>query len=164
MTLQNPEPLNEDKTVGVLEGIERGPNTVEFEDVGYTVTQHFRQYAVADADSRVFIGSDGGDLETSLGPLFDAPIVSNYRVREAQTALRAIQDREPKLAPQYTDFDVLFDDQGPVVFRSRESGKLAAVTPARFNWDQPVCGGTKRPQSGPKGPAGPGVGLDADIE
>jgi hypothetical protein len=164
MSLQDPEPLNDAATVGTVESIEPGPNTVEFEDVGYAVTRHFRKHAVADDDSRIFIGSDGGDLETSLGPLFDAPIVSNYEVGQAKTAIRAIQDRDPKLRPRYTDFDVLIDDQGPVVFRGRESGRLAAVTPVRFNWDQPVCGGTKRPESGPRGPVGPGVGLDADIE
>jgi len=152
LSLRGIEPLNDADTVGVVSDIEPAETTVTFHDVGRAVTRHFGQHAVADDDSRVFIGSDGGDLTTSLGPLFDAPVSSNFELGLARTAIGAIQgDGGPEYRPQYVDFDVVFDDAGPVVFRSRETGRLAAVCPIElFNQKEP-----SRPTGPPTGPIGP---------
>jgi len=144
MTLKSVDPLTDENTVGVLKEFERGPNTVAFENARFAISTRLDD-AVGDEESRLFIGSDGGELEVSYGPLFDAPIVTNFRKWEASLALRTLREevgREP--------VDLLFDDAGPIVFRS--DGVMTVVTPARFPWQhgsQP-----QRPQS----PGGPGVG------
>jgi hypothetical protein len=158
MRLTDVDPLNDAKTVGIVHEFEPAETTVTFHDVGYPVTRHFKKHAVADEDSRIFIASNDGELETDFGPVFDAPICTNFELQLARTALDAIQDADVTYGPRYVDFDVLFDDTGPVVFRHRETKRKAAVCPVTFEWDQPVGGGTVRPESAPSGPCGPTVG------
>jgi hypothetical protein len=163
MRLTDVEPLNDANTVGIVHEYEPAETTVTFHDVGYPVTRHFRDHAVADEDTRIFIACNDGELETDFGPVFDAPICTNFELQLARTALEAIQD-DPTYRPGYVEFDVLFDDTGPVVFRHRETKRKAAVCPVTFKWDSPVGGGTVRPESAPSGPCGPTVGGVDDGE
>ena len=148
MTLKSFEPLNEENTVGILNEWQRGPNTVEFSNVRPAISCRLDD-EIGDEDSRLFIGSASGELEVSYGPLFDVPIVTNVRKWEAALALRTLREQVG-----YADVDLLFDDAGPIVFRSEEM--MTVTTPAKFPWQH-----GSQPQR-TRSPSGPRIGGDSE--
>lgn len=143
MSLKSVDALNDENTVGILHDWERGPNTVEFTNVRHAITTRL-DGAVGGDNSRLFIGSDSGELEVSYGPLFDVPIVTNLREWEAKLALRTLREEVGR-----GGVDLLFDDAGPIVFRC--DGMETVVTPAKFPWQH-----GSQPQR-PRSPCGPNV-------
>jgi hypothetical protein len=143
MSLKSYESLTDENTVGILHEWERGPNTVEFTNVRHAISTRLDD-GIGDDDSRLFIGSDSGELEVSYGPLFDVPIVTNLRKWEASLALRTLREEVG-----YEDVDLLFDDAGPIVFRS--GGMRTVATPANFPWQH-----GSQPQR-PRSPCGPSL-------
>jgi len=148
MSLKSFESLTEENTVGILNEWERGPNTVEFTDVRYAISARLDD-RIGDDDSRLFVGSDSGELEISYGPLFDVPIVTNLRKWEAALALRTLRKEVGR-----GGVDLLFDDAGPIVFRS--GGMETVVTPATFPWQH-----GSQPQR-PRSPCGPSLRGDSE--
>ena len=148
MSLKSFDPLTDENTVGILHEWERGPNTVEFTNVRYAISTRLDD-DIGDDDSRLFIGSDSGELEVSYGPLFDVPIVTNLRKWEAALALRTLREEVG-----YEDVDLLFDDAGPIVFRS--DGVRTVATPAKFPWQH-----GSEPQR-TRSPCGPNLRGDAE--
>ena len=146
MSLSEFEALDEGNTVGVLQEWERGPETVEFSGVGHKLRRYLND-SVGDESSRLFIICDGGELSISYEPGFDAPIVTNLTKEQARMALQALRSRSDERT-----VDLLFDDAGPVVFRSGDV--MTVATPTWFPWTNSSC--PQRPVSPPQPRVGGG--------
>ena len=146
IALNGTEPLTDENTVGVVDDIDPALHMVEFTAARHTITARLND-GIGDEDSRLFVGSDGGDLKVTYEPQFDAPIVTNFRKWEASLVFETFREEVGHGA-----VDVLFDDAGPTVFRC--NGMLIAVAPAVFPWHQ-----ESQPQQ-PHAPRGPSVGGD----
>lgn len=144
MTLDVRESLDNDNTVGILDGFEPGPVTVTFSDEESAFRLKANDELVGDEESRIFVASDGGELSLGYGPHFDATIVSNLRRKQLQTALNQLRQAGDTCATG--EFEVHFDHAGPIVF---EGETLVATTPARFPWD---FAAPDRPTTAPCGP------------
>lgn len=140
MTLKDVDVLNDDNTVGVVEEIEYGDATVEFSGEEHQISVKLRDDTVGDDDTHLFISCDGGELNVGYGPEF-APIETNLTIGQANTALGELPHY------RYSDFDIVFDHRGPVVFRGDDV--TAVTTPMKFDWHKPQ---PERPRTAPQGP------------
>lgn len=148
MSLREVEPLDEDETVGIIHEWERGPTTVEFADAGGKVSHRVRD-EIGDEDSRLFVACDDGEMRVGYDPMFDAPIVTNLTVKQADLALTTLKQEAGHTEP----IDVLFDDAGPIIFRA--DGMVVGATPGIFPWQHGTQPRRTRSPTGPTVRGGP---------
>lgn len=146
MSIEVTEALDDEDTVGYIDGFDAGPHTVTYEEEAASFRLKAKDDIVGDRDSRIFVASDGGDLEISYGPQFDATIVTNLKKSQLQMVISELRKSGDTVTTG--DFTVHFDNAGPIVFENDEVG--LATCPMKFPWQ---WASHDRPRSGPCGPS-----------
>jgi hypothetical protein len=139
------EDLTGESITGVVDGFTPGPNTVTYHDEAAAFRVKAKDEMIGDDDSRLFVGSDGGELELSYGPLFDHTIVTNLKKGELRAVVKKLRQSGDSIATG--DFTVHFDHAGPTVFETNDI--TVATCPVKFPWQ---WASADRPRSGPCGP------------
>lgn len=150
MSLTEFEALNDSNDVGLLLEWERGPNTIEYHDVGPQIARRLND-SVGEEDSTLFFSSDGGELDIGYDPMFDAPIVTNAKKEQIELALKTLREET-----HYGDITIIFDDAGPIIFKSDDV--LTVTTPMKFPWQH----GSEPKQT--RSPCTPNLNISSETE
>lgn len=135
--------LNDDRAVGIVSDVTLGDQTIIEQDARGLFRCAHPSGLNAERPTYLLIACNGGEVTVETEPK-DAPLETWIKTEYYQLALNELSTDGQISRPQ---FDLWFDDAGPVIFRTPE--KAVAIAPVEFG----VVPSTTRQPTGPSGPS-----------